>query len=183
MGVLAGRGAEKRRGVRGGRRGLEEPGALLPWWPTAREEVSAAPGRLAPGKPGGSPSSNRLERPGWPRSPLSGVGLRGWGREAGGAGVLLSCIFSRLQRRNFVAGSGAGAAAPQRLPELRVGQESRLRPGKSLGHGWGRGDSSLSSPVTYCRAGLVCLGREIPSFPPGPSPALRLLERQAMGVT
>lgn len=154
MGALASPGAERRGAVRGGRRGLGGWGRACPGGrgPRGRSQQPLA-ASSSPGKAGRAAPPPTL----WSVRGGQGRHSQGSGRGGGaagrvGAGVLLSCIFSRLQRRNFFAGSGAGAAAPQQLPELRVGQENRDRPGKSLGHALGRGDSSLSFPVTLLQA-------------------------------
>jgi hypothetical protein len=133
-------------------------------------EVAATP------SPQGSP---RAAPPPIPRTVRGGQGRHrqgsGCGGGAGGrvgAGVLLSCIFSRLQRRNFSAGSGAGAAAPQQLPRLRVGEESRERPRQVP---WARIRAWRLlfpfSPLPYYLAGLECSPGETPppSFPLGPA--------------
>lgn len=108
----------------------------------------------------------------------------GGGAAGRGAGVLLSCIFSRLQRRNFSAGSGAGAPASQRLPRAAGrGGERRTSQASPLGSDWAM-EPRFSLPLLpYYVTGLPCSPREIPSFPLGPARALGLLELQARGVT
>lgn len=99
-----------------------------------------------------------------------GSGCGGGAAERVGAGVLLSCIFSRLQRRNFSTGSGAWGSGPATTARA-AGRAGEQRTSRQVS--WARiGPWRLNSfpRLPYYRTGLVCLHRETsPLGQPGPS--------------
>lgn len=111
-----------------------------------------------------SPSSNPWSVRGGQGRRRQGSGCGGGAAGRVGAGAVLSCIFSRLQRRNFSAGLGAVAPVPQRLPGLRGGEESRNRPRQVPWARIGALETLLSLPFIPCgMTGSECapLGRSL----------------------
>lgn len=153
------RGAEGRAGTGAG---WGEPRARWALWPSAK--VGRSPGKSLEAAPppvlGGVRGGRGRRR--------QGSGCGGGAARRVGAGVLLSCMFSRLQRRNFVAGSGAGAADPQ-LTARAAGRAGEQRPSRQVP--WARMGPwrlvSLSFPISPdYRTGLGRFrgGRSLP-FP------------------
>ena len=143
-----------------------------------KSEPLCIPGEDAPPTPFGP-----RERPGWPRSPPPGVGLRGWGRRLGGGGCSAELRFLTFAAAKLLGGFWRWGTRPATTARA-AGRGGKRTTSRQVPRGTdGASETHLSLPLLAGFRGRPrTLSREIPPLPSGLSPsALGLLDLRALG--